>query len=212
MDFIRKQQIFFYAVFSVLAIIGLVLLFIPTPNATHYDRAVTELKDLLTVPESLMIEEACYDDTKVILTFKAQDSFGNYGASLRGVYYFDGPWEGDVDIYQSGDAGYPVFVCSSSYTRYSNWMINDKINPISVMGFALLFVGGTGSGVTFALTQTKPKAPTSKTVKPTFHSSEAIYAELEKVKALYDKEILTKDEYDSQKQLLIKKLNREDNE
>ena len=197
----------------ILFLIGLLLIFGFEPNKAEkkFSDAKDLIEDVLMDPNSLIIYSASFDENRIYIEFNGRNEFGGYNSDpLLASYTYTGENIGSFIYQEKGDRLYNLYSRSlEKGTPLRKWVIEERMNPTTVIGIALVIIGLLTVSVTFTpLISSFPfrKSNSNDTVEKELNGNQKIYQDLESLKALFDKNILSEEEYSEKKEKLLRQI------
>ncbi|TNF06974.1 MAG: hypothetical protein EP317_05660 [Bacillota bacterium] len=112
-----------------------------------YDQAVIEIKEDSLVPKSVLIYDASYNDTQVIVEFSDKDLDGIRSGKILAVYTYAGDKEGDFNYFFPLDSGYVfAYYALQNNQSFPSYVLGHGLHPYTIisiisLGFGLIMLG-----------------------------------------------------------------------
>jgi hypothetical protein len=108
----------------------------------YFDSAVDEIKDDSLVPKSIIIYDASYNDTQVIIEFSDKDYDGIRSGKIIAVYTYAGDKLGDFNYYFPLDSGYPFIYYALKHNQsFPDYVIGQGLHPYVAISIISLGLG-----------------------------------------------------------------------
>lgn len=182
-------------------VFGLFVIVFPARHQGAFNDAYEKLEDRVVVAESIEVERACYSSGSVRMHFTAENQLGTRGDEYVASYSTDSE---RLSVFDSSDRSYSILNCDAIGAEDLSSTVYNPLGGRNIFGALIMVAGASGVGVVqYQKKEKKPRKPSNNDGES---SSSNPYKNLENLKDLYDKGIISEEEFKQKKKNLMEKI------